>query len=98
MPKVSWRSEAGQSLAEYTIIVGGIAVACAFVVLFLSTGVGGIFGSPTDPATPGSAFTPPVHSSPLPAPSTLEDCEDNGWQDYPQFISEEGCVAYVQDA
>jgi hypothetical protein len=98
MPRVSWRSDAGQSLTEYSIIVAGIAVACAFVLLFVSAGIGGIFGSSTDPVKAGSPFTPPELSSPLPAPTTLEDCEDNGWQSYPQFGSEEECVAYVQDA
>ena len=40
-------------------------------------------------------FVPPA-SPALAYPTTLEDCEDGGWQNYAQFESEDECKQYVE--
>jgi Flp pilus assembly pilin Flp len=86
---------AGQTLAEYAVIVAAIAVACTIAVVFLVAGIRGRFDS-TDQPPPQSPFVPPV-SPPLAYPATLEDCENGGWKNYVQFRSEDDCKRYVEE-
>lgn len=76
------------------MLVAGIAVLTLLAILFLALGVRELFGS-DEPGQPGP-FTPPVRTSELAYPSTLEDCEDGRWRNYAQFASEEECKEYVE--
>lgn len=89
-------SESGQTLPEYAIVVAGLAVACLFVLLLLGFGIKGRFESdtPGTPATP-APLTPPA-SPPASNPTTLADCENGGWRNYPQFRDEAECRDYVE--
>ncbi len=82
------RSEEGQTLAEYSILVAGIAVACAFVLLFLSGGIGGFFGSTTKPLTPGGPLLPPNPA--VIRPTSDADCADGGWKTL-NYSNKEAC-------
>lgn len=88
-------SASGQTLAEYAVIIAAIAVACMLAVLFLAAGIRDRFES-SDQPSPQAPFVPPT-SPALAYPTTLEDCEDGGWQNYAQFESEEECKQYVED-
>ena len=83
-------------MAEYAVILGGIALVCVVAALFIGATIKGRFDS-TDTPTPAAPFTPP---RPTPAPqitypTTLEECEHGGWRDFPQFESEQDCRAYI---
>ena len=54
------RSESGQTLVEYALIVAGIGLVCLVAVSFLSGRVGGLFES----ASNSPAFTPPTAAGP----------------------------------
>ena len=88
-------SAAGQTLAEYAVIIAAIAVACMIAVLFLAAGIRGRVES-SDQPPPQAPVVPPT-SPALAYPTTLEDCEDGGWRNYVQFESEEECKEYVED-
>lgn len=81
-------------MAEYAILVGAIAVACSFGILFLSGGVDHLFGSTSKPMRT-APFHPPSPPPELTYPTSLAQCEHGGWRDFPQFASETECVDYV---
>ena len=83
-------------MAEYAVILGGIALVCVVAALFIGATIKGRFDS-TDTPTPAAPFTPP---RPTPAPqitypTRLEECEHGGWRDFPQFASEPDCRDYI---
>ena len=80
-------SEPGQVQAEYALVVAAIAVGCIVAVLFVGGALSGLFDSSARPLTPGSGpFTPP--SAPADYPTTVAQCENGGWESFPQFESE----------
>jgi hypothetical protein len=90
-------TERGQVVGEYAIVIGLIAFVCVVALLYFGfvlrddyeSGGGQIQQAPYEPPTP---VTP---SAPQSWPTTLADCEDGGWQDFPQFTNEAGCVEYI---
>ena len=88
--------EPGQAFAEMAVIVAAIAVACLLAALFLGVTIKGLFDrSGSNPATP-PVFTPPA-TTPAPVyPSTLAECENGGWRNFPQFRNERECSDYVR--
>ena len=87
------RAESGQAVVDYTLIVAGIAVVCAFAILFLSRGITGRFDSAGTQIQ--QAPTEPRVSSTLTWPTARADCEDGGWKSFPQFHDEAECKTYV---
>ena len=81
-------------LPEYALIVAAIAIGCVFAILVYAGIVNGLFGSAAEPLNPGP-FVPPVTTPQLTYPTSVDDCLDGGWQDYPQFPDEQACVDYV---
>ena len=71
------------------MILAAIALGCLVAVYFFSGGVQGLFGSTTRP----------MNSAPLqppdPVPTSVEDCQNGGWRDFPQFQSEAECIDFV---
>jgi Flp pilus assembly pilin Flp len=86
--------QSGQAMSEYAVILGAIAVGCIVAVLFLGGGIFDKFGGAAKPLA-GQPHKPPVAGE-LPYPTTLEECEDGGWLDFPQFPDEEACREYVE--
>ena len=89
--------QAGHTMAEYAVIIAGIAVVCVVAALFVGAAIrdrfdGGDSGIVTAP-TP--VFTPPSTQTPA-APVSLEECERDGWRTFPQFHSERECKDYVR--
>ena len=41
------------------------------------------------------AVRPPVRPAPVVFPTTLDECVDGGWRDFPQFADEAACTDYV---
>jgi len=82
-------SESGQAISEYAMILAVIALGCLVAVLFFSGGVKHLLGSTTRP----------MNSAPLqppdPVPTSVEDCQNGGWRDFPQFQSEAECIDFV---
>ena len=82
-------------MAEYAVVIAGIAAVCIVAALFL----GGIIANRVDdakPSAPPSAPLEPPHVSPqLVWPTELEDCENGRWKNYVQFENEEQCKEYV---
>ena len=85
--------ESGQTLAEYAVVVAGIAVVCVVAALFLSAVIGSRVGSTVKPAPP-APFQPPAPAQ-LVWPTKLEDCKDGGWHNFVQFDNEAECNDYV---
>ena len=85
----------GQALGEYAVLVGAIAIGCVLAILFLSGAITGLFGSAAKPVRPG-VFRPPTQAQVFIWPTTLEECVDEGWRDFPQFIDELDCRKYVK--
>ena len=87
-------SERGQTLAEYALILGFLAVLAS--AIFLSGAIGGIFGSTSnhlnglDPPTATVPMTPPVQG-----PTSVAQCLNGGWRNYPQFTDQASCVQFV---
>jgi len=94
------RSESGQTLVEYVLLVGAIALVCLASVAFLSGSINDLFGSIS--SSPG-VFNPPSSQVPVPpeaelaVPTSAEDCLEGGWQSYPQFENEAACIAFIED-
>src|SRR5262245_2293370 len=86
--------ECGQTMSEYALILGGIAITCMLVLLALGGGIAHVFDKSRDPVqrSGSGSFTPP---STLTWPTSLAECADPGWQNYPQFTSEADCDTYV---
>ena len=88
-------SEAGQTLAGYAILIGAIAVGCAFALLFLGGGVADLWESDSKPIQSRGPFLPPTPAATIPLPTTLEACVDPGWATY-DFTSLTECEEYVR--
>jgi len=93
VPRRDLRADHGQVAAEYVLILAGIAVGCVGALLVFGGTVWILFDSSAKPMQ-SAPYRPPVSSVPYPA--TLEDCEDPGWRDFPQFTDEQACRAYVE--
>ena len=79
-------------MSEYALILGGIALVCVVGVLFLGDRISGLFDRTAKPIVPASsARTRPS----VPYPLTLADCQDGGWQSFPQFASQGACEDWV---
>ena len=87
------RFESGQALSEYAVIMALIAIACLVAVLVLGFGIKGQFESSAPPKS-DAPFVPPTTTQ-TSFPTTLQDCEDEGWRNYPQFEDEEACKRFV---
>ncbi len=90
------RAQSGQTMGEYAVILGGIALVVVVSVVFLGGRIGDLFGgtgSSVQQPRP-APFTPPYPSD-VSFPATLQDCENGGWGNYPQFEDEAECEAYV---
>ena len=87
-------SESGQGLVEYALILGIVAVLAS--VIFLSGAINGIFGSTSnslnglDPPTATVPLTPPPQG-----PTSVAQCLNGGWHNYPQFTDQASCVQFV---
>jgi Flp pilus assembly pilin Flp len=93
MSPARWRSEEGQTLAEYAILAAGIAVACAFVVLIVSGSIGGWFDSSAKPIAPGGVLRPPDVNPEKVTPQTEENCTtDPGYAAY-GYPTLDACLA-----
>ena len=86
--------ESGQTLAEYAVVLAGIAVVCVVAALFLGAAIGSRVGGTAQPAPP-APFQPPVPAPQLVWPTRLENCEDGGWRNFVQFDNEAECKDYV---
>jgi Flp pilus assembly pilin Flp len=92
--KVTLSDETGQAFGEYAILVGGVAIVCAFVILLLGAAINGLFrGSGSNPS---GVFQPPVTTPNLTWPKKIEECEDGGWRNFAQFTDEKECEEYVK--
>ena len=76
--------------------MAAIAIGLIAALVFLGVGVRGLFESTAEPVQQ-APFQPPVPSSELTWPTSLADCEDGGWRNYPQFDDKADCVEYVED-
>ena len=87
--RLGW--ESGQAISEYAMILAVIALGCLVAVFFFSDGVHRLFGSTTRP----------MNSAPLqppdPVPTSVEQCQNGGWRNFPQFQSEEECIDFVNN-
>jgi Flp pilus assembly pilin Flp len=90
------RSQSAQTMGEYAVILGGLALVVVVAVVFLGGRIGDLFGGTgSSVQQPRSApFTPPYPSG-VSFPATLQDCQNGGWRDYAQFETEAECVSYV---
>ena len=88
-------SESGQALAEYALMLAGIAMAVIVAVAALGGSIGDLFDS-NGRQLEGAGGARKVPAMPLVYPTTLEECVDPGWHSYPQFDSEEECEEYVE--
>ena len=90
-------TERGQVLGEYAIVVGLIAFVCVVALLYFGVVLRDDYqsGGEQMQQTPYEPLTPPTPSAPQSWPTTLADCEDGGWKDFPQFKNEAECVDYV---
>jgi Flp pilus assembly pilin Flp len=88
-------SESGQAQSEYVLVVAGIALACIAAALLLGALVVDRFDSSSKPLVPSSSpFTPPRSPATV-YPTSLSQCEDGGWRDFPQFADESACADYI---
>ena len=81
---------AGQVSGEYAIVLGAIALVCMVALFAIGIAVRGQLGSPDPGATPQQPFTPPAHPAPTRVPTTIEECEHDGWRTF-GFRSEADC-------
>jgi Flp pilus assembly pilin Flp len=84
----------GQVSVEYAIVIGAIAVVCVVALVFVAFAVSDQFESGGERVRQGP-FEPPMPSG-LVWPSMVEECEDGGWRNFPQFADEEECREYVE--
>jgi Flp pilus assembly pilin Flp len=85
--------ESGQTVAEYALMLGGRALVCVVGVLLVGDRVSGLFRSTAQPII--IATTSQGTPQALTVPSTVADCENDGWRRYPQFASESDCLDFV---
>ena len=86
----------GQVMAEYAVIIGGIAVVCLVALLLLGRPIDELFREPAERVPPAQPFTPPATPGPVSEPTSVDDCEDGGWQTY-GFATQAECEQYVVD-
>ena len=78
-------------MAEYAVVIAGIAVVCIVAALFLGSAI----GSRVNDAKPSAPLEPPHTPPHLVWPTKLKDCENGGWKNYVQFENETECTDYV---
>jgi hypothetical protein len=83
-------------MAEYAVVLAGIAVLCLLAIMFLAAGIRGRFESTNTP-TPAGPFEPPSTGDlpQLTYPTTIAECEHGGWRNFAQFRNEAECTQYV---
>ena len=86
-------SDSGQSLVEYVLILAGIAVVCVVTIIILSGAINTSFGSTSNSFNPPAAPSP--RGPPLQWPTSVAQCMNGGWRNYPQFADEASCVQSV---
>ena len=86
-------------MAEYAIVLAGLAVVCLVAAVFVGAAIQGRFESTNTP-TPANPFEPPpTRAVPQPnSPTAIAECEDGGWRNFPQFDSEAECRRYVENS
>jgi hypothetical protein len=89
-------SESGQGLVQYVLILASVALICLAAVIFLSGPINGLFGSTSNLP---NGFNPPTAPEPtgppVQWPTSVRQCLNGGWHDYPQFRDEAACVRFV---
>jgi len=90
----SGTTERGQVLGEYAVVIGLIAFVCVVALLYIGVVLRDDYKSGGQQVQQ-APFEPPTPSARQSWPTTLADCEDDGWENYPQFASEDECVEYV---
>ena len=84
-------------MAEYAVILAGIAVLCLLAVVFLAAGIRGRFESTQTPTPAGPLEPPSTGTVPQQTyPTTIAECEHEGWRNFPQFRNEAECTRYVE--
>jgi hypothetical protein len=83
-------------MAEYAVVLAGIAVVCLVATVFVGAAIQGRFQSTNRPMPAGPFEPPPTRAVPKPnSPTAIAECEDGGWRNFPQFHSEVECRRYV---
>jgi 6-phosphogluconolactonase (cycloisomerase 2 family) len=55
--------------------------------------------TPKSPATVVAGFRPDALAvTPAPVPSSIRDCKNGGWRNFPQFKNQGQCIAFVNHA
>jgi hypothetical protein len=89
-------SESAQTLVEYSLIMGLIVIAAVVALTLFSGVLDGLVGSPPKTGgSGGSPFSPFNPPAAVVVPTSIQDCENGGWQSYPQFADEEACKRFV---
>ena len=83
-------------MAEYAVVLAGIAVVCLVAAVFVGAAIQGRFRSTNTPTPAGPFEPPPTPAMPKPnSPTAIAECEGGGWRNFPQFDSEGECRRYV---
>ena len=92
------RPQSGQTMGEYAVILGGLALMVVVAVVFLGGRIDDLLGGTgSSVQQPRSApFTPPYPSG-VSFPATLQDCENGRWRNYAQFENQAECASYVDN-
>ena len=90
---VDLKRDAGTTMAEYAVIIAGIAAVCMVAALFLGSAI----ASRVHDAKPSAPLEPPHTPPHLVWPTKPEDCENGGWKNYVQFDDEADCKDYVEE-
>jgi hypothetical protein len=76
----------------------GSQIACIAAALILGAVLNGRFDSSAKPFGPGTGtFTRPSPPAQLVYPTRVDQCENGGWQSYPQFADEQECLDYLEN-
>jgi hypothetical protein len=81
-------------MVQYVLILGVVALV-ATAAVFLVHAIGKNYGSVSNDlshGTPSQPMTPPGNW-----PTSIGQCLNGGWQDFPQFNDQATCVLYVTD-
>jgi Flp pilus assembly pilin Flp len=87
-------SESGQGLIEYALILGVIALLATAAIVFSGV-ISKNYGSVSNDLGHGTTSQP--MTPPAQWPTSVEQCLNGGWRDFPQFSDEASCVRYVTD-
>jgi hypothetical protein len=84
---------------EFSVLLALIAVGCILAVLVLGNGIGGLFPDPSPDPSGHQPFMPPKSSPDVRFPTSIEQCLNDGWQDFTalDFESQADCENYVND-